>query len=70
MPKELWWRQLEERDRRRHRWEDNIKLYLKEIWWEGMDWINLAQDTDNWQVIIKNCTHLGVPGNAENFISS
>jgi len=28
----------------RHRWEDNIKMYLKEIGWEGMDWIFLAQD--------------------------
>ena len=28
MHKELWWRHLKKRDRRRHRWEDNIKLYL------------------------------------------
>jgi hypothetical protein len=28
----------------RHRWEDNIKMYLKEIGWEVMDWICLAQD--------------------------
>jgi hypothetical protein len=28
----------------RHTWEDNIKMYLKEIGWEGMDWICLAQD--------------------------
>jgi hypothetical protein len=31
--------------RARHRWEDNIKVVL-EVVWEGMDWIDLAQNTD------------------------
>jgi hypothetical protein len=61
MHKGLWCGHLKERDRRRHRWEDNIKLYhLKEIGWEGMDWNNLAQDTDNGQVLITTeriCVH-------------
>jgi hypothetical protein len=26
----------------RHRWEDNIRMKLREIWWEGMDWMHLA----------------------------
>jgi len=30
------------------RWEDNIRKHLREIWWEDMDWIHLAQDTDQW----------------------
>jgi hypothetical protein len=30
--------------RPRHRWEDNIKMVLKETGMEGMDWINLACD--------------------------
>jgi hypothetical protein len=29
----------------RHRWEDNIRMDLREIRWEGVDWIHLAQDT-------------------------
>jgi hypothetical protein len=33
--------------RPRHRWEDNIKLDLQELEWEGMDWIELAQDRDS-----------------------
>jgi hypothetical protein len=37
--------------RHRHRWEDNIKMYLKEIEWEVMDWIHLAQDRDWWLVL-------------------
>jgi len=28
------------------RWEDNIKISLKEISWEGVDWIDLVQDKD------------------------
>jgi hypothetical protein len=32
--------------RPRRRWEDNIKMDLREVGWAGMDWINLAQDRD------------------------
>jgi hypothetical protein len=32
--------------RQRHRWEDNIKIYLQEVGW-GMDWIDLAQNRDS-----------------------
>jgi hypothetical protein len=31
------------RPRRRHRWVDNIKMDLREIGWDGRDWIKLAQ---------------------------
>jgi hypothetical protein len=30
--------------RTRRRWEDNIKIDLREVGWKGMDWINLAHD--------------------------
>jgi hypothetical protein len=33
--------------RRRHRWEDNIKMDLQEVEWEGMDSIYLAQNGDS-----------------------
>jgi hypothetical protein len=29
-----------------HRWRNNIKMNIKEIGWESMDWIHLAQDRD------------------------
>jgi hypothetical protein len=32
--------------RPRRRWVDNIKMYLREIGWGGMNWIDLAQDMD------------------------
>jgi hypothetical protein len=34
--------------KRRHRWDDNTKMDLKEIIWEGVDWIQLAQDGDRY----------------------
>jgi hypothetical protein len=33
-------------ERCRRRWENNIKMYLGEIGWGGMDWIDLTQDRD------------------------
>jgi hypothetical protein len=36
--------------RPRGRWVDNIKMDLREIGWDGMDWIDLAQDRDQWEV--------------------
>jgi hypothetical protein len=30
----------------RRRWKDNNKMYLQEVGWEGMDWIDMAQDRD------------------------
>jgi hypothetical protein len=32
--------------RLRSRWEDNIRMDLREIGWEGVDWMLLAQDKD------------------------
>jgi len=32
--------------RPRHRWEENIKMYIQELGWAGMDWIDQAQDGD------------------------
>jgi len=32
--------------RPRHRWEDNIKMYLKEIGYEGVNWIHVVQHKD------------------------
>jgi hypothetical protein len=34
--------------RPRRMWVDNIKIDLREIGWDGMDWIDLVQDRDQW----------------------
>jgi hypothetical protein len=47
--------------RPRHRWEDNIKMDLREVGWEGMDWINLAKDRDRWRTLVNAVMNLLVP---------
>jgi hypothetical protein len=43
------------------RWEDNIKIYLTEIRWGGMDWIHLAQDKDQLTSLGNAVMNLRVP---------
>jgi hypothetical protein len=38
--------------RSRHRWEDNIKNDFRKIGLEGVDWIFLAQDRDQWWAVL------------------
>jgi hypothetical protein len=38
--------------RPRRRRVDNIKINLREIGWNGMDWINLDQDRDQWRALL------------------
>jgi hypothetical protein len=42
----------------RRRWEDNINIYLRKIGWGGMDWADLARDTDHWRALVKIVTNL------------
>jgi hypothetical protein len=44
--------------RSRHRWEDIIKIHFREIGWGSMDWINLAQDRDQWRVFVNMVMNL------------
>jgi hypothetical protein len=46
--------------RPRRRWEDNIKMHLREVGWWGMDWINLAQDRDRWRALVNAVMNLRV----------
>jgi hypothetical protein len=46
--------------RPRRRWEDNNKFYLREIEWGGIDWIDLAQDRDQWRALVITVTNLRV----------
>jgi hypothetical protein len=40
---------------------DNIKIDLREIGWDGADWIVLAQDRDQWRALVKTVMNLRVP---------
>jgi hypothetical protein len=48
-------------ERPRRRWEDNIKIDLREIGWCGMDWIDLAQDRDQWRALVNTVMKFWVP---------
>jgi hypothetical protein len=47
--------------RLRRSWEDNIKMDLREIGWGGMDWIDLAQDGNQWRALVNTVMNLRVP---------
>jgi hypothetical protein len=44
----------------RHKWEDSIKIDIREIRLEGVDWIHLAQDRDWWQALLNAVMNLSV----------
>jgi hypothetical protein len=48
---------------------DNIKMDLREIGWDGGDWIDLAQDRDQWMALVRAVMNLRVPYNFGKFLS-
>jgi hypothetical protein len=67
-----WWEIQKERDH----WEDQdiggwtILKCLREIGWDGMDWIDLAQDNDQWRALVNTVMNLRVSQNSGKFLSS
>jgi hypothetical protein len=47
--------------RPRHRWEDNIKMDLREIGIDGTNWIRLAQERVQWRAFVNTVMNLWVP---------
>jgi hypothetical protein len=47
--------------RPRSRWVDNIKMDLREIGWDGMEWIELAQNRDQWRALVNTVINFRVP---------
>ena len=47
--------------RPRRRWEDNIKMALKEVGGGCGDWMELAQDRDRWRALVITAMNLRVP---------
>jgi hypothetical protein len=47
--------------RPRRRWVDDIIMYHREIGWDGVDWINRAQDRDQWRAFVNTVLNLRVP---------
>jgi hypothetical protein len=47
--------------RPRCRWEDNVRIDLREVGWKGVDWTNLAQDIVQWRTVVNTVINLRVP---------
>jgi hypothetical protein len=47
--------------RPRRRWVDNIKMDLRETGWDGMDWIDLAQDRNQWRALVNTVMNFRLP---------
>jgi hypothetical protein len=54
------------RGRSRRIWEDNIRMDLTEIVWEGVDWFHLAQDGYHWRAVVNTV----MKNQVENFLTS
>jgi len=47
--------------RPRHRWEDSIKMDLRDVGCGGVDWVELAEDRDRWRALVNAVMYLRVP---------
>jgi hypothetical protein len=47
--------------RPRRRWDDNIKMDLREIGFVDVDWIHWAQDRDMWRALVNTVINLRIP---------
>jgi len=43
------------------KWEDNIKMGLRETWIDGANWIRMAQDRFQWRALVNMVVNLRVP---------
>jgi hypothetical protein len=48
-------------ERSRRRWEDNIRIDLREIGWEDVNWMHLDRDRNHWGVLVNTAMNLRVP---------
>jgi hypothetical protein len=56
--------------RPRRKWVDNIEMDLRDIGWYGVDWIDLAQDRDQWSALVNMVMNHRVPQIAGKFLSN
>jgi hypothetical protein len=47
--------------RLRRRCVDNIKMYVRKIGWDGVNWIDMAQNRDQWRALANTALNLRVP---------
>jgi len=54
----------------RRRWENNIRMNLMETRWEGVDWMHLGQDREQWRAVLNTVMNLLVRGEFLNLLRS
>jgi hypothetical protein len=54
-------RRKETTGRPRHTWVNNIKMDLRETGWNGVYWIDKAEDRDQWTALVNMVLNLWVP---------
>jgi hypothetical protein len=47
--------------RPRRRWVDNIKIDLRDIGWDNVNWVDMAQDRGQWRALVNTVLNLRVP---------
>jgi hypothetical protein len=47
--------------RTKRSWVDNIKMDVREVGWDGVDWIDMAQDRGQWRALVNAALNLRVP---------
>jgi predicted membrane protein len=47
-------------ERPRRRWVGNIKMDLREIEWDDVDWIDMSQDRDQWRALVNTVLNLSI----------
>jgi hypothetical protein len=52
------------------RWEDNMRMDMREVGCGSVDWIGLTQDMDRWRALVIAVMSLWVPYNSGNFLTS
>lgn len=53
-----------------HKLEDNVKMELQEIGWQGSNWLDLTHGRDKWQALVNTIKDLRIPLNAGRFLTN
>jgi hypothetical protein len=54
--------------RPRHRWQENVKVDLREAEWSDLEWIHLAEDREQWRALVNTTVNLRVSENVGTFL--